>query len=36
MSAVWQKLDQEVAATPMPEFYQKKMVIKQQTENQTF
>lgn len=26
MTDVWQKLDQEVAATPMPEFYQKKMV----------
>jgi hypothetical protein len=36
MSEVWRKLDEEVAATPMPEFYQKKKVIKQQTENQTF
>ncbi|VAH16016.1 unnamed protein product [Triticum turgidum subsp. durum] len=26
MTDAWQKLDQEVAATPMPEFYQKKMV----------
>ncbi|CAM0956901.1 unnamed protein product [Alopecurus aequalis] len=26
MSDAWHKLDQEVAATPMPEFYQKKMV----------
>lgn len=26
MSDAWQKLDQEVAAIPMPEFYQKKMI----------
>lgn len=26
MSKVWEKLDMEVAATPMPEFYQKKLV----------
>jgi hypothetical protein len=28
MSDAWKKLDEEVAATPMPEFYQKKMVSK--------
>uniref|UniRef100_A0A0E0M8B4 CHY-type domain-containing protein n=2 Tax=Oryza punctata TaxID=4537 RepID=A0A0E0M8B4_ORYPU len=26
MSDAWKKLDEEVAATPMPEFYQKKMI----------
>uniref|UniRef100_A0A0A9GU94 RCHY1 zinc-ribbon domain-containing protein n=1 Tax=Arundo donax TaxID=35708 RepID=A0A0A9GU94_ARUDO len=26
MSDTWRKLDEEVAATPMPEIYQKKMV----------
>jgi len=26
MSATWRKLDEEVAATPMPDIYQKKMI----------